>query len=406
MLIVARSLDHGGSQLRMAELVAHLASERRFDVTVLSPTDGPLARDLRRSGAVAEVGPDVRFGDPASYEARVADIAGWAADRFDLVCGYTMTNFPAVEIASRLGVPSVLRVGENEHIRTMSAWLANAMHPVVEARARRAFADADAVIFNSRAGIELHRRSGFDGSFVVLGTGVAVRSAAAFAGARTKAACRRELGVHPQRRVLVCAATMWPVKGQAQLVEALARVISGHPRLECVLVGQSQPEYAEALVAARDHHGLGDRLRVLPFREDLRPWWRAADVGVCCSETEAMPAAVLEAMSFGLPVLGTAVGGVPEVVQDGVTGWLCEPSDIGSMIDALERVGAADDASIRAMGDSARRLVLRDHDRDEALGRMTDLFLSLSGGRTPGWLAAQGSRIVTATSSVSSALPL
>jgi hypothetical protein len=76
------------------------------------------------------------------------------------------------------------------------------------------------------------------------------------------------------------------------------------------------------------------------------------------------------------------------------------------MIDALERVGAADDASIRAMGESARRLVRRDHDRDDALGRMTDLLLSLADGRMPGWLAAQGSRIATATSRVSSALPL
>lgn len=251
VLLVARSLDHGGSQLRMAELVAHLASTRRFDVTVLSSIDGPLAEELRRSGAAVEIGPDVRFADPATYEAGVADIAGWAAGRFDIVCGYTMTCFPAVEIASRLGVPSVVRVGENEHVRTVSAWRGNPMHPVVEERARRAFADADTVIFNSGAGIELHRRRGFHGRFVVLGNGVAVRGADAFAGARTKAACRRALGIRSERRVLVCAATMWPVKGQAQLVEALARVVSRHSRLECVLVGQSLPQYTEAIAAAR-----------------------------------------------------------------------------------------------------------------------------------------------------------
>jgi D-inositol-3-phosphate glycosyltransferase len=200
------------------------------------------------------------------------------------------------------------------------------------------------------------------------------------AGARTYAretgreVCRRRLAVAPDRRLLVCAGTRWPIKGQALLLAALNELRTDHPRLECVLIGQPTEPYAQALQRFIRRHGLGDRVRVLPFARDLRQWWRAADVAVCPSESESMPATVLEAMAFGLPVLASRVGGVPEVVEPGSTGWLFEPSDLGSMIAGLDHVAVAEPAELQALGERAARRVAATHDSAHALARMTDLL--------------------------------
>jgi glycosyltransferase involved in cell wall biosynthesis len=199
-------------------------------------------------------------------------------------------------------------------------------------------------------------------------------------------ACRQRLGLADDRRVLVCAGTLWPVKGQALLISALKHVRIRHPHLDCVFIGQHVQPYAAALSRLIARHELASSIRLLPFCDDLRPWWRAADIAVCPSESESMPTSILEAMAFGVPVLACRVGGIPEVVEDGITGWLCEPNDLGSLIAGLEQAVAAKPHELRALGDGAACRVNSSHDRSTALSRMTDLLRHVSRGSRPRWL--------------------
>jgi glycosyltransferase involved in cell wall biosynthesis len=136
-------------------------------------------------------------------------------------------------------------------------------------------------------------------------------------------------------------------------------------------------------------HRLEQSVRVVPFCRDLQPWWGAADAVACPSESESMPASVLEGMTFGLPVLATRVGGLPEIVEDGATGWLCEPNDLASLINGLARFAGASDEELRQLGQRGARLVARAHDRATALPLMSDLLDHLSRGSRPRWLVEQ-----------------
>jgi glycosyltransferase involved in cell wall biosynthesis len=87
-----------------------------------------------------------------------------------------------------------------------------------------------------------------------------------------------------------------------------------------------------------------------------------ADLLVCASDVESLPRAILEAMAFGTPVLSTRVYGVPELIDDGRTGYLCDMRDLGDLARGLDRVLSAPDEELRAVADAASAHVRARHD--------------------------------------------
>jgi glycosyltransferase involved in cell wall biosynthesis len=388
LLCLARSLDYGGSQLRLRELVQHLSSLGYFETTVISPADGPLRHDLQAAGVTVRIA-EISLEDIAKYNQQMKETAAWAAGRFDVVLAATLTSFAGVELAEILQLPVVWRIGEAEPLRKVANWLGYTLHPELEARARRAYGVASVVLFNSDNVLQIHRRYGTPGRFAVLGTGTDILRAHAYLEAHDRSTCRRELGIAEDDHVLICAGTIWPVKGQTQLVTALAHASIDRSRIKCFLIGSFREEDAELMSRLVRRNRLDESVRLIPFCHDLHPWWRAADAAICPSESESMSSSVLDAMAFGLPVLACRVGGLPEIVEDGATGWLCEPSDLNSLINGLTRFATASTKQIQRLGRRAARVVANAHDRSTLLPLMSDLMHQLSRGSRPRWLDDQ-----------------
>jgi glycosyltransferase involved in cell wall biosynthesis len=138
---------------------------------------------------------------------------------------------------------------------------------------------------------------------------------------------------------VLCVARMVPDKDHDTLLAAFALSVQAHPEAELWLVGDG-PRLAEVRDLARRLLPPG-RVKILLTREDLRPLLQQASLLVLSSRTEALPNVILEAMAAGLPVVATRVGGVPELVQPGRTGWLMPPGDAPKLAAALSQALAA-----------------------------------------------------------------
>jgi glycosyltransferase involved in cell wall biosynthesis len=180
-------------------------------------------------------------------------------------------------------------------------------------------------------------------------------------------ALRAELGIGADTLVLLCMGTIEPRKGQLNLAQAFARsaAVRGSS-CELVFVGAVEgAPYAEELRRLVDGFSAGPdapRIRVEPVQPDIHRWYHACDVLVCASDVESLPRSMLEAMAFGRPIASTAVFGIPELVEDGVTGFLCRDRDLGALRAMLGRVAKTDRAELAAMGRRARDVVTTRHD--------------------------------------------
>lgn len=158
----------------------------------------------------------------------------------------------------------------------------------------------------------------------------------------------------PAVPVLVHVSNFRPIKRVPRVVELFAAVRAQH-RARLLLIGDG-PERAavEAQIAA---HGLGDDVRLVGKQEHFEHWLRACAVFVLPSESESFGLAALEALSSGVPVVASAVGGLGEVVRHGETGWLAGADDTDGMTARIAAL-VADPAQRAQMGEAARADVL------------------------------------------------
>ena len=182
----------------------------------------------------------------------------------------------------------------------------------------------------------------------------------------TRAAVRAELGLD-DAWVVGTVGRLDPYKNQALLVRAIAPLLSERVRLVIVGDGPSRAE-VEAAVA-----GLAEPRWVVMTgaRKDVPRLMPAFDVFALSSRSEGLPLVVPEAMAAGLPIVTTAVGGLPTVIDEGATGLLV-PVDEASLGAALATL-AADREGAREMGTRARQVALERYSAD----RMVDAYLAL-----------------------------
>src|SRR5438093_2853027 len=153
---------------------------------------------------------------------------------------------------------------------------------------------------------------------------------------------------------IVCVARHVRVKNLGLLVEACALLRDRGARFRCAMIGDG-PLRGE-LEEQRSRLGLQKIVELAGAREEAEvlEWWRRASVAVLTSENEGMPVCLMEAAACGVPTVATAVGGVSELVADGVTGFLVSPGDTAALAAALQKL--LQDFSLAArMGTSARR---------------------------------------------------
>lgn len=156
---------------------------------------------------------------------------------------------------------------------------------------------------------------------------------------------------------VLSVAAIQPRKGLLDLVEAVARVRKVVPEVRLRLVGKLLiPEYGQRLMARIDELGLQDVVEMVGFVTDveLEREFTTCSVLALCSVEESSPVAIAEAMTLGKPVVASAVGGIPDLVDDGVTGVLTRYGDVEGIANALTSILGG-----RVLRDSMRAAALK-----------------------------------------------
>ena len=167
-------------------------------------------------------------------------------------------------------------------------------------------------------------------------------------------AIRTRYGATPLRPLWVCAGRLDPPKGQDVLLEAAARIHAVGLPFTLLLAGEGASR--AALEQQARTLGIGDQVHFLGQVASIGPLLLAADAVVLPSRLEGLPLTLLEALVRERPVVASAVGGVPEVIEHGVHGRLVAPDDAGALAEALEAFHRHPDAARRMGLEGGRRV--------------------------------------------------
>jgi glycosyltransferase involved in cell wall biosynthesis len=329
-----------------------LAAIRGVRIAHLIESDGPggaertvvnLASALQAAGCPGVI---VVPTGGEGWLAREAAAAGVLLERFDLDAGFTPA---AVRRLAALFRRHAIRLAHSHEF---------AMSVLTGWAARRAGAAHVATMHGSRYYAErLRRRLALRASLALGGRLVAVSRQLAGHLSRDlwipqdrivtiangigwspapPAPLRRLLGIGPTDPLILAVGNLYPVKGHAHLVTALAHLAARHPTAHLAIAGRG--ELGEALRALARRLGLERRVHLLGFRCDVPALLAAADVFVLPSLSEGLPLSLLEAMFAGRPVVASDTGDVRTVLDGGRLGLLVEPGNATQLAAALDRL--------------------------------------------------------------------
>jgi glycosyltransferase involved in cell wall biosynthesis len=190
---------------------------------------------------------------------------------------------------------------------------------------------------------------------------------ALLARSATRADARRQLDLPSDGPVLGMIGQITPWKGHHTAIRAMPDVLAAYPDAKLLIVGEARfvdrstrydnRAYGRELAATVSELGIADAVRFLGQRDDVPVVMRALDLLLLPSSVEPLGRVALEAMILGTPVLGTYIGGLPEVITDGQTGFLAPPGDTRVWTQRILRL-LADRSRLAEVGASGRQALM------------------------------------------------
>jgi glycosyltransferase involved in cell wall biosynthesis len=190
---------------------------------------------------------------------------------------------------------------------------------------------------------------------------------------------REELGLEPNQPLVVHVGNIRPHKGHSNLIAATAKLNAERPEVRVVSIGaEKNPGDLARVRGEAEDAGVSSVLRFLGRRPNAQAFIAAADVFANPADVEGLPVVILEALALARPVVATAVGGVPSVVIDGVTGRLVPPGDPEALARGI--LEAIDSPEASGWGRAGNDLVSREHGTDRMIQSYEKVYEEVTNG--------------------------
>ena len=316
--------SNGGAQEHVCSLIGRI-DQRRYDVHAVSLSPGSAVRKLERAGCAVTV-----IDEPDDGRA-IKVLAALMADlRPDVVHNHMYR-------AEVVGTRAAIALGEVGHPRPFVVSTVHSSRVRSEAdrqELRDLTPQMDRLIAVSRSIVDKLQHEGRDSAPITL-----IHNGVDLQRYDDQGPCctfRAEYGLPDDAPIVGVVARLEPEKGHPTLLEAWPTVLRAVPDARLLIVGEGSRR--EPLEAQALELGIADRVIFTGRRDDVPAVTAALDVAVLPSYREAQGLTILEAMALSRPVVASNVGGIPEMVEDGITGLLVPPHDPLALAGAIARL--------------------------------------------------------------------
>jgi glycosyltransferase involved in cell wall biosynthesis len=347
---------NGGAQESYTGLVLRL-DRSKYDVRALSLSTGSAVQRVRSLGLPVDV---IDAGDD---EQATRELAAWLRrEEIDLVHAHMYrAEVIGTRAAVAAGVPVIAATVHSSRVRSPEdvALLAS-LTPMMD----RLIVPSDAIAHKVRC-------EGRDGArFAVIPNGVDLSR---FAAPAPTSSVRADFGIPVEAPLVGVVARLEAEKGHRILVAAWPSVLRAAPDAWLLLVGEGSEADALRAQAAALGRSVAERIVFTGRREDISALTAQLSVAVLPSLREAQGISILEAMARRVPVVASAVGGIPEVITSGVDGVLVEPSDPDALACAIGELLANGDLR-RRIGEAGYRTVAERFSIDAQVRRIEAVY--------------------------------
>ena len=370
LLLLITELNVGGAEKMVAQTATHLSKERYRALVSCLYGSGSVADAIKAAGI-----PVIDLGAQGKWDLRVA------CRLFSLLRGEEVQilhsfMFHADVLGRIIGklarVPIIISSRRNVEIGGQTRELVN--------RWTASLADRTIAVSEQVREVEI-QRSGVDPSKVVtIYNGVDLKKFRGINPAKGKE-LKRQFSIDIGTPVIGTVASFHKRKGYPYLIESLPLVLQRFPKAKALLIGDGH--LRQSIRRKAEDLGLSSSVIFTGIRHDIPELLSIFDVFVLPSLWEGMPNVILEAMAANKPVVATRVGGIPEVVEDGVTGLLVPPRDPEALAEAIIAL-LQDRERAKAMGRAGRERVEKYFTVERMVQKTEALYEELIGEKMEG----------------------